>query len=90
MMLASPSHSPSSPDCLECVLDHFGPSLINPAPAEKKAAGMVLSMLSRYSDRARLVTAMSELAVEEIVHFCDVVKLILARLRQLGGDEKDL
>jgi tRNA-(ms[2]io[6]A)-hydroxylase len=51
---------------------------------------MVLSMLSRYSDRARLVTAMSGLAVEEIVHFRDVVKLILARLRQLGADEKGL
>ena len=46
-------------------------------------------MLSHYPDKARLVTAMSELAVEEMVHFREVVKLIQERDLQLTADEKD-
>lgn len=88
-MSASPLHSPSSPDWLECVLNHFDQFLIDHAAAEKKAAGMALSMLSHYPDRTRLVTAMTELAVEEMVHFREVVKLIQERRLQLGADEKD-
>ena len=88
-MSASPLHSPSSPAWLECVLNHFDQFLLDHAAAEKKAAGMALSMLSHYPDRTRLVTAMSELAVEEMVHFREVVKLIQERQLQLGADEKD-
>jgi tRNA-(ms[2]io[6]A)-hydroxylase len=71
------------------VLAHFDQFLLDHAAAEKKAAGMALSMLSHYPDRPRLVTAMSELAVEEMVHFREVVKLIQERSLQLGSDEKD-
>jgi tRNA 2-(methylsulfanyl)-N6-isopentenyladenosine37 hydroxylase len=88
-MPASPLHSPSSPDWLECVLEHFDQFLLDHAAAEKKAAGMALSMLSHYPNRTRLVTVMSELAVEEMVHFREVVKLIQERQLQLGADEKD-
>lgn len=88
-MSASPLHSPSSTDWLECVLDDFDRFLLDHAAAEKKAAGMALSMLSHYPNRPRLVTAMSELAVEEMVHFREVVKLIQERQLQLGADEKD-
>jgi len=88
-MSASPLHSPSPPAWLECVLNHFDQFLLDHAAAEKKAAGMALSMLSHYPDRTRLVTAMSELAVEEMVHFREVVKLIQERQLRLGADEKD-
>jgi tRNA-(ms[2]io[6]A)-hydroxylase len=50
---------------------------------------MALSMLSHYPDRTRLVTAMSELAVEEMVHFREVIKHIQQRQLQLGADKKD-
>lgn len=88
-MSASLLHSTSSPAWLECVLNDFDQFLLDHAAAEKKAAGMALSMLSHYPDRERLVTAMSELAVEEMVHFREVVKLIQERQLQLGADEKD-
>lgn len=88
-MSASLLHSTSSPAWLECVLNDFDQFLLDHAAAEKKAAGMALSMLSHYPDRTRLVTAMSELAVEEMVHFREVVKLIQERQLQLGADEKD-
>ena len=44
------------------MVERFDQFLLDHAAAEKKAAGMALSMLSHYPDRARLVTAMSELA----------------------------
>jgi len=88
-MSGLPLRSSSSPDWLACVLAHFDQFLLDHAAAEKKAAGMALSMLSHYPDRPQLVTAMSELAVEEMVHFREVVKLIQDRSLQLGADEKD-
>jgi len=88
-MSGLPLRSSSSPDWLACVLAHFDQFLLDHAAAEKKAAGMALSMLSHYPDRPQLVTAMSELAVEEMVHFREVVKLIQERSLQLGADEKD-
>ena len=71
------------------MIERFDQFLLDHAAAEKKAAGMALSMLSHYPDRARLVTAMSELAAEEMVHFREVVKLIQERGLQLTADEKD-
>lgn len=67
----------------------FDAFLLDHAAAEKKASGMALSMVSHYPDRAQLVMAMTELAVEEMVHFREVVKLIQARGLVLGADEKD-
>jgi len=79
----------SSPDWVTCVLDNFDAFLLDHAAAEKKASGMALSMVSHYPDRARLVMAMAELAVEEMVHFREVVKLVQDRGLVLGADEKD-
>ena len=88
-MVVSPLHCPSPTAWLACVLDRFDEFLLDHAAAEKKAAGMALSMLSHYPDRHRLVTVMSELAVEELVHFREVVRLIQGRQLQLIGDKKD-
>ena len=46
-------------------------------------------MLSHYPDRTELVLAMTELAIEELAHFREVVKIITRRGIQLGADEKD-
>ena len=70
-------------------MEDFDRFLLDHAAAEKKAAGMALSMLSHYPDRPRLVTEMSELAVEEMVHFREVIKIIQERNLQLAADEKD-
>ena len=89
MKTASPLQCPSPDAWLEYVMAHFDQFLLDHAAAEKKAAGMALSMLSHYPDKARLVTAMAELAAEEMVHFREVVKLIQERGLQLTADEKD-
>ena len=88
-MSESPLQLPSPSDWLSCVLADFDRFLLDHAAAEKKAAGMALSMLSHYPDRPRLVTEMSELAVEEMVHFREVIKIIQGRNLQLAADVKD-
>ena len=70
-------------------MDDFDHFLLDHAAAEKKASGMALSMVSHYPDRTRLVAAKTDLAVEEMVHFREVVKLVQSRGLVLGADEKD-
>ncbi|HUH37681.1 MAG TPA: tRNA-(ms[2]io[6]A)-hydroxylase [Spongiibacteraceae bacterium] len=71
------------------VMADFDRFLLDHAAAEKKAAGMAVSMLSHYPDRTELVTAMADLAVEEMSHFREVVKILHSRGLQLARDEKD-
>lgn len=75
---------------IDAVMANFDCFLLDHAAAEKKASGMALSMVSHYPDRPELVTAMTELAVEEMVHFREVVKWVQARGLQLAPDQKDL
>lgn len=71
------------------VLNDFDAFLIDHAAAEKKASGMAISMLSHYPDRPELVEAMIELAIEEMTHFREVVKIMTSRGLILGADTKD-
>lgn len=71
------------------VLADFDTFLQDHASAEKKASGMAVSMLSHYPDRTKLVRAMADLAIEEMIHFKEVLKIITARGGQLGDDQKD-
>ena len=73
----------------QVVLADFDKFLIDHAAAEKKASGMAMSMISHYPDRKSLVRAMTDLAIEELIHFKQVVKLIQNRNGKLGADEKD-
>lgn len=73
----------------EAVLSDFDAFLLDHAAAEKKAAGMAISMLSHYPDRVELVAAMADLAVEEMTHYREVVKLIHQRGGITSKDEKD-
>ncbi|MCE0555532.1 MULTISPECIES: tRNA-(ms[2]io[6]A)-hydroxylase [Motilimonas] len=73
----------------EAVLADFDAFLQDHAGAEKKAAGMAMAMLSHYPDRQTLVRAMADLAIEEMIHFKQVVKLLQARGVNLAKDEKD-
>lgn len=73
----------------QAVMNDFDAFLIDHAAAEKKAAGMALSMISHYPDRLELVEAMSDLAVEEMSHYREVIRWIHKRGLQLAADTKD-
>ncbi|AWB65355.1 tRNA-(ms[2]io[6]A)-hydroxylase [Saccharobesus litoralis] len=73
----------------EAVLADFDAFLQDHAAAEKKASGMAMSMLSHYPDRKKLVRAMTDLALEELIHFKQVLKLLEARDVTLGDDKAD-
>ena len=74
----------------EAVLADFSTFLQDHAAAEKKASGMAMSMLSHYQDRKRLVAEMIDLALEELIHFKEVLKRLQARNVDLCNDSKDL
>ncbi|WP_371379667.1 tRNA-(ms[2]io[6]A)-hydroxylase [Thalassotalea aquiviva] len=70
-------------------VEDFDAFLQDHAAAEKKASGMAMSMLSHYPDRKSLVRAMTDLAIEELIHFKQVLKLLTKRNVTLGNDQKD-
>jgi len=74
---------------VDTVLADFDQFLLDHAAAEKKASGMAVSMLSHYPDKKNLVIAMADLAIEEMSHYREVVKLIHQRGHITGKDEKD-
>ncbi len=74
---------------IKAVLDNFNAFLIDHAAAEKKASGMAISMLSHYPDRKALVSAMIDLAIEEMTHFRQVIKILDTRGLTLGADTRD-
>ena len=74
---------------IEAVLNDFNRFFIDHAAAEKKASGMATSMLSHYPDKPALVSAMIDLAIEEMTHFREVVKIMTERGIQLAADSKD-
>lgn len=57
-------------------LDNLPTLLIDHAQCEKKAASAAMSMMYKYVDRRELLTKMSKLAREELVHFDQVLKLM--------------
>lgn len=73
----------------DAVLADFDAFLIDHAAAEKKASGMAVSMLSHYTDKPDIVSAMTDLAIEEMTHFRQVVKILYGRGLRLGRDERD-
>jgi tRNA-(ms[2]io[6]A)-hydroxylase len=85
----SPLHFATPPAWLETVMSDFNSFLQDHAAAEKKASGMAISMLSHYPDRIELVSAMADLAVEELTHYREVVKWIHRRGLQTCADTKD-
>tara|TARA_R100000687_G_scaffold77588_1_gene70242 strand:+ start:147 stop:719 length:573 start_codon:yes stop_codon:yes gene_type:complete len=77
------------PEWTTAVLENFDLFLLDHAAAEKKAAGMAISMASHYPDRPELVEAMADLAVEEMSHYREVVKIIHSRGGFTAADERD-
>ncbi|MFT4519745.1 MAG: tRNA-(ms[2]io[6]A)-hydroxylase [Halioglobus sp.] len=88
-MTDSPLLYQTPPEWTATVLADFDSFLLDHAAAEKKASGMAISMLSHYPDRVELVTAMADLAVEELSHYREVVKWIHQRGLITAADQKD-
>ena len=74
---------------VEVVLADFNTFLSDHASAEKKASGMALSMASHYPDRPEILIAMTDLAIEELAHYKQVINLILKRGLTPQSDRKD-
>ena len=80
----------STPDLwAKTVISGMDEFLPDHASAEYKASGMAMSMALHYKDKPRLVGAMIDLAIEELAHFREVVKIMEDRGLILQKDEKD-
>jgi tRNA-(ms[2]io[6]A)-hydroxylase len=85
----SPLRFATPSDWTNAVMEDFDTFLLDHATAEKKASGMAISMLSHYPDRTELVAAMADLAIEELTHYREVLRLIHQRGLITGPDQKD-
>lgn len=74
---------------LEAVMADMDAFLIDHAACERKASSMAMSMIVHYPDKKELVVAMTDLALEELNHFRQVMQWIHDRNLQILPDEKD-
>ena len=81
--------SASSDDWLHCVLFNFDEFLIDHAANERKASSMAMSLVAHYPDKKKLVSSMIDLAVEELNHSRQVMRLLEDRNLIVTADEKD-
>ena len=89
-MQLAPMQLARTPDgWLKTVLEDFDSFLKDHASCEKKASGMAISIASHYPDQPVLLAAMADLAVEEMSHYREVVKLLISRGVTPGPDSKD-
>ena len=79
----------TKPEWLHVVLSNFDTFLLDHALCERKASALAMSLVAHYPDKTQLVSAMVELAIEELDHFRQVYALIIERGLVLGADEKD-
>ena len=80
---------PTPPAWLEAVLADFDSFLRDHASSEKKASGMALAIASHYPDKPTLLAAMADLAVEELSHYREVLRIMLGRNVEPGPDTRD-
>ena len=79
----------TSPRWVETVLEDFDSFLLDHAACERKASATALTFVSHYPDRRELVSAMIDLAREELEHFHQVYQRIAERGLVLAADTKD-
>ena len=82
--------TPSSDAWLECVLANFDEFLLDHAANERKASTMAMSLVAHYPDKPDLVREMVDLALEELTHFKQVIRLMQERDLCMTPDVKDL
>jgi tRNA-(ms[2]io[6]A)-hydroxylase len=72
------------------VLANFDEFLLDHAANERKASSMAMSLVAHYPDKPDLVREMVDLALEELTHFKQVIRLMQERDLSMNPDEKDL
>lgn len=80
---------PTDPRWVELVERNIPEILTDHAYCEQKAASNAISIVVRYPEKSDLVTAMLEVAREELEHFQRVHQKILERGLVLGRERKD-
>jgi len=80
---------PTDPRWVNIVEKNVDEILTDHAYCEQKAANSAISLIIGYPEKSELVTAMTDLAQEEISHFKMVHELILKRGFTLGRERKD-
>ncbi|HJS89872.1 MAG TPA: tRNA isopentenyl-2-thiomethyl-A-37 hydroxylase MiaE [Steroidobacteraceae bacterium] len=70
--------APTSPDWVEAAAEHWRELLNDHAQCEKKAASTALALMFTYPEDRRLSGVLSRLAREELRHFEQVQKLMMA------------
>lgn len=81
--------APTPVGWIDAVLADFDGFLRDHASCEKKASGMALNIASHYPDQPVLLNAMAELAVEELTHYRQVIRLLTQRGSKPGADTRD-
>lgn len=79
----------TSPEWVNVALANFEAFLQDHAACERKAAALAMSMVQHYPDKPDLIRGMIDLAMEEMAHFREVMKIMLDRGLQQADDEKD-
>lgn len=79
----------TKPEWAEVAKADFDAFLKDHAACERKAASLAMSMVQHYPDRPNLIRGMIDLAMEEMAHFREVMKIMLDKGLQQDNDEKD-
>ena len=79
----------TSCEWLQSVQKNFDAFLIDHALNERKASASAMTLVAHYPDRAELVEVMIELAIEELNHFKQVMKIIASRNLIIENEKKD-
>ena len=79
----------TKPEWAEIAKADFDAFLQDHAACERKAAGLAMSMVQHYPDKPDLVRGMIDLAMEEMAHFREVMKIMMDKGLQQAKDEKD-
>lgn len=80
---------PTDPRWVNVVEKNISEILTDHAYCEQKAASNAISIVVRYPEKSDLVTAMLEVAREELEHFQRVHEKLLKRGFELGRERKD-
>ncbi len=83
------SIAPSPSTWAECVCENFDEFLADHAANERKASSMAMALVAHYPDRHELVREMVDLALEELNHFKQVIRLMQSRNLVMPPDQKD-
>lgn len=77
----------TSPQWIETVMADFDAFLIDHAANERKASTLAMSMVVHYPDKDLIVKEMVDLAIEEMAHFREVIKIMLKKGLQQQPDK---